>query len=49
MTLRCSECGGEVKKINNKLKCTKCGREKAIQETKTVDMSDTAKLSVIME
>jgi len=55
MFLRCSECGGEVsmKKTRTQVvyKCMKCGKEKVV-ETKvveTIDMSETARLSVIME
>ena len=51
MCLKCSECGGEVRKVNNKtIMCTQCGRKRVIEEkVETVDMSETAGLSVIME
>ena len=55
MTMKCSECGWVISKGNkdNKtiLKCMQCGREKSFEEKviETVDMSENAGLSVIME
>ena len=49
MVFKCSECGGELKKIGKMFKCGKCGRERNIEESKTIDMSKTANLDVIME
>lgn len=53
MVLKCSECNGIISKgkrgNETVLKCVRCGREKVIKETKTIDMSATAGLSVIME
>ncbi|HQF37142.1 MAG TPA: hypothetical protein PLL26_05910 [Candidatus Dojkabacteria bacterium] len=55
MFLRCSECGGEVnmKKTKSQViyKCMNCGKEKVVKTkvVETIDMSETAGLSVIME
>ena len=50
MVLKCSECGGEVRKISNgKFRCTQCGRERTIEESKTIDMGKDSNLSVLME
>ena len=51
MTMKCSECGGNVEKIGKIYKCNKCGREKNFEEkvVETIDMSENANLSVIME
>jgi tRNA(Ile2) C34 agmatinyltransferase TiaS len=47
----CSECGGDVKQSEKTYRCTKCGREKRFGEkvVETIDMSDVARLDVIME
>jgi len=51
MVMKCSECGGEVKKCEKTYRCIKCGREKKFEEKviETIDMSETANLKVIME
>jgi len=58
MRFQCSECGGEIKIVRSinskdstkKYVCNKCGRKCVIKEnTKIVDMSETANLEVLME
>lgn len=55
MHLKCSECGGELRKIGKLLKCTQCNREKDYrQEEKShineVDMNDTTKdMNVLLD
>jgi DNA-directed RNA polymerase subunit M/transcription elongation factor TFIIS len=56
MIMKCSECGGDVKTTiqTNSFKvvrCMKCGRERKFEEKiiETIDMSNTANLSVLME
>ena len=51
MIFKCSECGGEIKKCGKTYRCTKCGKERIIEEKviETIDMSETAGLSVLME
>jgi len=58
MRLICSECGGQIEAIEytnsndsfKKYVCNKCGRERVIKEnTKTIDMSETANLELLME
>jgi len=47
---KCSECGGDVRKCEDTYRCVKCGRERKEEKViETVDMSETAKLNVIME
>ncbi len=47
---KCSECGGDVRKCEDTYRCTKCGRERKEEKViETIDMSETAKLDVIME
>jgi hypothetical protein len=49
--MKCSECGGQVVKFDKTYRCVKCGREKSFEEkvVETIDMSENAGLSVIME
>lgn len=51
MVLKCSECGGEVRKVGNTtFICTRCGRERKIEDKpKIINMSETANLDIIME
>lgn len=49
MIFKCSECGGEIKKCGKTYRCTKCGKERIIEEKQIVDMSENANLSVLME
>ena len=60
MIFKCSECGGQIETIkvfdrpynksHNTFRCTQCGRERKIEEKiETIDMSETARLKVIME
>lgn len=44
--MKCSECGGEVIKLNKIYVCTKCNKTKSIKEEKVIDMSN---LEILME
>lgn len=50
MIFKCSECGGEIKIVDNQLVCTKCKRTKNINISKQpnnvvkeIDMNDNTK------
>lgn len=52
--LKCSECGGQVDRIGNILRCRECKREKTFKPKDTsvheVDMNDKTKdMDVILE